>query len=243
MPAGPGAGGGRSNVVGASVRMALAAGAEELLGTDPDRVVATLQDWADAGLPLLPWLPGPLLDALAPLGIEVPLQPEGRRIARFLVGQPDTVDGVRDAVAAVREAAAAPVAKGETVTADEEVLWAAVADVALVLTEAYARLSPLVASGDRDAVDAAVQAALVQVDDAARSISDPAVQVAGSRPSRFTPPSALAARATIDLDAPWAPLPPPPPPSEPIVGTLVFVAACVAVALVILSGVVSGRWP
>lgn len=226
------------------MRLGLARAAEAFLGDEPSRITSMLDEWSRQNLAPLPWLPGPLLDALAPLGIEVPKTVAGRQVARLLVGVGGSVDALDAAVDALREDAlqtpARPIEDALSGAA-EQALHGAVDDAVAVLVDAYQHLGALVADGAREPAERLAEEAHRRMAAAAAPVDQLAVDLTGTRPDRLT--SVLAVeRPTIDLTRPYA-YQPPRRRRDAGVRALVFLVLAVSAAGWMLWGVVNGTWP
>jgi len=226
------------------VRLGLARAAEVFLGDEPERVVTMLNSWEGRHDPSLPWLPGPLLDALAPLGIEVPKTTAGKRVARLLIGIGGDVTELDDAVDLLRDDAMATPAReveaGLSVENDRALHEAVDAAVA-AMVDAYGRLSDPVAVGDRASVDAIAEEAHRRMLEAAAPVDALAVAVTGARPERLTREPSQE-RPTIDLTAPWR-YQPVRRRSDTMTAALAFLIVAVAAAAGVLWSVMTGTWP
>ena len=226
------------------MRLGLARAAEVFLGDEPSRVTSTLNRWSEQKIPPLPWLPGPLLDALAPLGIEVPKTPAGRQVSRLLVGLGGDVATLDAAVDALRDDAlqtpARPV-ENDMSAAVERALHDAVDGAVAVLVDAYVRLGHLVGDGEREPVEQVADEAHERMRAAAAPVDQLCVQLTGSRPDRLTSAPAIE-RPTIDLTKPYS-YQPVRRRREPAFRALAFFVLAVVAAGGMLWGVVNGSWP
>lgn len=226
------------------MRLGLARAAEVFLGDDPQRVTQTLNRWADEKLPPLQWLPGPLLDALAPLGIEVPKTASGRQVSRLLVGLGGDVGMLDAAVDALRDDALATPARAvenELSAAAERALHDAVDSAVMVLIDAYSKLGRLVEDGAREPVQKVADEAYERMLMASAPVDRLAVELSGARPDRLHSVPIIE-RPSIDLTKPYR-YQPVRRRADVALRAAAFFALAVVAAAGMLWGVVNGRWP